>query len=64
MEQDWKERVLAEVRDELERMEAEGRAPRDVAELELMTIQFTQHMGKRTWEQWMKARAEEAHFSP
>lgn len=55
---------MAEVKAELEALEAAGEAPKDVAELEVMTIEFSQSVGRRTWEKWMQARAEKASFFP
>ncbi len=56
--------VLAEVKEELEALEANGEVPKDVGELEALTIMMSQKVGKRTWEEWMKARAKKAHVSP
>lgn len=64
MKQDWKETVLSEVKRELETLEAQGKAPKDIAELESLTIKMSQKVGQRTWEEWMKSRAKEAHFPP
>lgn len=64
MKRDWKEDVLAEVRAELEAMEAAGKEPKDIAELEQLTIDMTQNIGRKTFESWMKARAKSAIFSP
>ena len=64
MKKDWKDEVLAEVKAELEALEAAGKAPKDVSELEAMTIDFSQRLGRETWEKWMQARAEEASFFP
>lgn len=64
MSKDWKDVVLAEVKEELEALEANGEVPKDVGELEALTIMMSQKVGKRTWEEWMKARAKKAHFSP
>lgn len=64
MNQDWKDVVLAEVKEALAELEAEGQEPKDVSELEALTIAMSQKVGKRTWEEWMKARAKQAHFFP
>ena len=62
MKSDWKEQVMDEMRKELEALEAAGKAPKDISELETLTIAMNQKMGKRTFEAWMQARAKEAHF--
>lgn len=64
MDKDWKEIVLEELREELEAMEAAGEEPKDVSELEDLTIAMSQKAGKRAFEEWMKARAKKAHFPP
>ena len=64
MKKDWKEEVLAEVRQELEAMEAAGEEPKDITELEQLTIRMSQKTGKKAFEAWMKSRAEKASFSP
>lgn len=64
MKRDWKEKVLAEIRAELEVMEASGEVPKDISELEALTIEMSQKTGKRVFESWMKDRAEKATFSP
>jgi len=64
MKKDWKEEVLADVKAELEAMEAAGEAPKDVAELEAITLGFSQRISQQAWEKWMQARAEKASFSP
>jgi len=64
MSKDWKEDVLAEVKAELEAMEAAGEEPKDVAELEQLTIKMTQKIGKKAFESWLAARAKRATFSP
>ena len=64
MKRDWKDVILAEVKEELAALEASGEAPKDVSELETLTITMSQKVGQRTWEEWMKARAKKAHFSP
>ena len=64
MKSDWKEDVLAEVRAELEATEAAGEEPKDISELEQLTIKMSQKVGKRAFEAWIEARAKKAHFSP
>jgi len=64
MENDWKEEVLAEIRGELEAMEASGEEPRDISELEKLTIKMSQKAGKKAFEAWTNARAKKASFSP
>lgn len=64
MKKDWKENILDELRAELEAMEAAGEAPKDISELEQLTIAMSQKVGKRAFEAWMKDRAKQATFSP
>lgn len=64
MKSDWKEDVLEEIRQELEAMEAAGEAPKDISELEALTIALSQKTGRKVFESWMKARAQRATFSP
>jgi hypothetical protein len=62
MNRDWKEDVLAEIREDLAAMEAAGKGAKDIAELEALTIEMSQKTGKRVFESWMKARAQRAIF--
>jgi hypothetical protein len=64
MSQDWKEKVLAELSAELEAMETAGKAPKDIAELEQITINMTRKLGKKVIESWTVARAQDTTFSP
>lgn len=64
MSQDWKEKVLAELSAELDTMENAGKAPKDIAELEQITIDMTQKLGKKVIESWTVARAQDTTFSP
>ena len=64
MSQDWKEKVLAELSAELDAMETAGKAPKDIAELEQITIDMTQKLGKKVIESWTVARAQDTTFSP
>ena len=64
MKSDWKEEVLEEIRQELEAMEAAGETPRDISELEQLSIQMSQKAGRKAFESWMKDRAKRASFSP
>lgn len=64
MSQDWKEKVLAELSAELDTMETAGKAPKDIAELEQITIDMTQKLGKKVIESWTVARAQDTTFSP
>jgi len=64
MSQDWKEKVLAELSAELDAMETAGKAPKDIAELEQITINMTRKLGKKVIESWTAARAQGTTFSP
>ena len=64
MKKDWKEEVLSEIRIELEAMERLGEEPKDIAELERLTIAMSQKAGKKAFESWMQARAQGTIFSP
>ena len=64
MKSDWKEEVLEEIRQELEAMEKAGERPKDIAELEQLTLQMSQKAGKKAFEAWMTSRAKKASFSP
>lgn len=64
MKSDWKEEVLEEIRQELEAMEKAGETPKDISELEQLTIQMSQKAGKKAFESWMKDRAKKASFFP
>ena len=64
MSQDWKEKVLAELSAELDAMETAGKAPKDIAELEQITINMTRKLGKKVIESWTVARAQDTTFSP
>ena len=64
MSQDWKEKVLAELSAELDAMETAGKAPKDIAELEQITINMTRKLGKKVIESWTVARAQGTTFSP
>ena len=64
MKNDWKEEVLAEVKAELEAMEAAGEEPKDISELEQLTLLMSRKVGKKAFAAWMKARAKQASFSP
>ncbi|MCA9840332.1 MAG: hypothetical protein KC422_25700 [Trueperaceae bacterium] len=64
MKKEWKEEVLSEIRIELEAMERLGEEPKDIAELERLTIAMSQKAGKKAFESWMQARAQGTIFSP
>jgi len=64
MKGNWKEEIIAEIRLELDALEKAGEEPKDVAELERLTIKMSQKVGARTWEKWMAARAKSSSFSP
>jgi hypothetical protein len=64
MKSDWKKDILAEIAADLEALEREGKAPKDIAELEQITIKMVDKTGKLVFERWMEDRAKKAHFSP
>ena len=64
MKKEWKEEVLSEIRIELEAKERLGEEPKDIAELERLTIAMSQKAGKKAFESWMQARAQGTIFSP
>ena len=41
-----------------------GEEPKDIAELERLTIAMSQKAGKKAFESWMQARAQGTIFSP
>ena len=45
-------------------METAGKAPKDIAELEQITINMTRKLGKKVIESWTVARAQDTTFSP
>lgn len=45
-------------------MEGLGKEPKDIAELERLTLEMSQRAGKKAFEKWMQSRAEASTFSP